>query len=560
MRTIKLFWILCLSVMFQFYTQAQVVYEHTSNKGIYHLLDELANEQWIELNTAIKPYSRIYIASKLLEAEQYSAQMNKRQRKELAFYKKGFSLEIYDELKTNPKLNPFKRAKNIGFDINPLGGFYKDSLFSFQAQFLYGYSIMSNVNGSNYFGYGGLQGYGYVGKRWGFYASLRDMHHKVPLFKKEFLTPEQGGCFKGSTTREGVDWSEMRGGVTYQWQWGEIAMVKDHFEWGNNYHGANIFSAKQPSFGQIKLKLKPASWLEFNYVHGWLVSEIVDSTNSYFTGPEGYPRYRGVFHKKWLTANMFTIRPHKGLNISIGNSVIYSDADNIAYWIPLFIYKPVDHTYNGIGSYTDGDSGQNSQLFADISLRLLKHVHLYGSVFSDEIQFSRIPKSDEHNPWSWKGGVKVQNWLLNNYAFTFEYTKTLPGAYQHRVLSTDYASNNYVLGHFLRANSDEVYTALMVKPLRGLSLQAEYFLQRKGPRIIFGEADDIVKEDFITRVAWKNQSIAFTANYEIFNHINLFAKATSSNITGEQELLELWTPAYLRGRLFTIFAGFQVGL
>ncbi len=542
------------------FVKAQAVYEHTSNTGVYQFLDELANNQWIDINSAIKPYSRHYIAAKLVEADKYSSEMNKRQRQELEFYKKGFGLEIYQELHTNPKLNLFKKAKNLGFDINPLGVFYKDSLFSFQAQFLYGYSIMNNKNGSNLFGYGGLQGYGYVGKHFGFYASLRDMHYKKVLNKVEYLNPLPGGLFKGSTTREGVDWSEMRGGVTYQWKWGEVGIVKDHFEWGDNQHGSNILSSKAPSFGQIRLKLHPVPWLEVNYVHGWLVSEVIDSSKSYMDGHPESPRYRAVFFNKWLSANMFTFKPLKGLRLSIGNSIIYSDSDNIAYWIPLFIYKPVDHTYNAIGSYTGGDAGQNSQLFANVSIRMIKHLHLYGSVFTDEIQFGRITKSNLHNPWSWKGGFQISDLLVNNYSLTFEFTRTLPGAYQHRISSTTYASNRYVLGHFLKDNAEEFYASLVVRPIRGLSLQGEIFLQRHGPNIIFITGKDVVEEPFMRHVAWQNKTIAFTANYELFNNINFFAKATLSNITGEQDLVALWTPEYLRGKQTTMLAGFQVGL
>ena len=48
---------------------SQVVYEDISNNGIYEFLDELANLRLITLNSAIKPYSRNYIAQKLYEAQ-----------------------------------------------------------------------------------------------------------------------------------------------------------------------------------------------------------------------------------------------------------------------------------------------------------------------------------------------------------------------------------------------------------------------------------------------------------------------------------------------------------
>ena len=56
---------------------AQVVYEHISNNAIYDFLDELANEKIISINSVVKPYSRTFIAEKLLEAKEKSDQLTK---------------------------------------------------------------------------------------------------------------------------------------------------------------------------------------------------------------------------------------------------------------------------------------------------------------------------------------------------------------------------------------------------------------------------------------------------------------------------------------------------
>ncbi len=52
-------------LLFPLIINAQVVYEHISRKSIYDFLDELSNAKLIEINSAIKPYSRIFIAEKL---------------------------------------------------------------------------------------------------------------------------------------------------------------------------------------------------------------------------------------------------------------------------------------------------------------------------------------------------------------------------------------------------------------------------------------------------------------------------------------------------------------
>lgn len=533
----------------------QVVYEHISNENIYEFLDEMANEGWIDINTVIKPYSRMFIAEKLEELLAYQNKMSTRQQNELDFYLTGFTLEINDDLKLNPKINFLKKTKGFGVDINPFGGFYKDKLFSFQIQPVYGVNMFNNDNGTERFSYGGLQGYAYIGKHVGVYASLRD-HHMTEAFNRvDYLNQWQGGNFKSRDG--GVDWSEMRGGVTFKWDWIELGLIKDHFTWGNNNHGANIFSAKQPSFAQFTFKVKPAYWLEFNYVHGWLVSEVVDSTRSYWDGTSNDPRFRSVFRPKWMTANMFTIRPIKGLNLSIGNSIIYSDRDHPGFWIPTFIFKPVDHTYNATDSY--GQAGQNSQLFADISVRLIKHLHLYGAVFNDEIKFDRMKTDSLHNFWSWKGGFELTNFLLNNYSLGVEYTRTLPGPYQHPISTTTFESNHYNMGHYLSDNSDEIYAFLLVKPLRGLHIKGEIFIARHGPDVKYKTGGDIVATPFMEKVSWQNTTFALNVKYEVVNNVYIWGNVTMSNITGDEDLVEKWTPEFYRGEQMTISGGFNIG-
>ena len=195
----------------------------------------------------------------------------------------------------------------------------------------------------------------------------------------------------------------MRGGLTYSWEWGTVSLVKDYIEWGNSYRYPNIFSAKAPSFAQLKLHLKPVSWFEFDYFHGWLVSEVIDSSRSYnYNGVE-----RNVFHNKYIAANMFTFIPWKYLYFSVGNSVVYSDQNlNPAYFIPVFFYKSVDHTYNA----ATNSAGQNSQMFFNINSRLIPKINIYYSMFVDVLSFKTLFNEEEHaNHWSMQGGIKVTN-------------------------------------------------------------------------------------------------------------------------------------------------------
>ena len=75
-----------------FITNSQVVYEPVTSNPVYQLLDELAALKVITINSAVKPYSRVFIANKLNQALEKGDKLNKRQLEEVRFY---LSLRIH---------------------------------------------------------------------------------------------------------------------------------------------------------------------------------------------------------------------------------------------------------------------------------------------------------------------------------------------------------------------------------------------------------------------------------------------------------------------------------
>ncbi len=316
----KKYFISFLVILIPVIIQSQVVYEHISRKTIYDFLDELANEKLIEINSAIKPYSRMFIAEKLKEVSEKQDQLNKRQQAELEFYLKDYRLELQPDTKGMKPLNLFPKSDHLATALNPLGLHYRDSVFTASLRPIYGIDYYFNENGSAYHRWGGLEAFAYITEHIGAYTSLRDNYENEILTDPEYFNQAPGAPKKNSP-EGGNEYSEARGGLMASWKWGAFGIVKDHNEWGNNYNGSNILSGRTPSFAQLKLQLTPVRWFEFNYFHGWLVSEVVDSTNSYWDGD----KYRAVFYPKYIAANMFTFRPVRNLEVSLGNSIVYSD-------------------------------------------------------------------------------------------------------------------------------------------------------------------------------------------------------------------------------------------
>ncbi len=529
--------VLLLAVSFSLMSavRGQDVYYHVTNRALYDFLDELANDRIISINSAIKPYSREFIADQLLTSTKNREQLTRRQNLELDFYLKDFRKEL-DTL--------FSSKKRVDLLYR------RDSLFTISVNPILGVQYWQHKNGMNYHRWVGAEAFGYIGKHFGVYVSLRDNYEDKVISDTAYYNRRYGGAYKGT------EYSEMRGGLTWKWKWGTIGLVKDHNEWGNTYHYPNIVSSKAPSFAQIKLNLKPVRWFEFNYFHGWLVSAVVDSSRSYnYNGVQ-----RNVFHDKYMAANMYTFIPWPGLNLSFGNSIIYSDIGvQPAYLIPFFFYKSVDHTYNN----TSNSTGQNSQLFFDISCRLLPKMHIYYSMFLDELSFERMfDPEQQSNHWSMKWGIKVSN-LIPNFILTAEYNRTNPLAYQNDVLTTLYNSNWYNLGHYLKDNADVLYIAASYKPVRGMNVSIYYEKLRKGPTYPYVRSRDpetgisqVHGKSFMEEVLWEQQCYGLSVNYQLINDLYLFADIQRKTANGDEES---YTAPFFLGDLWIGSAGITIG-
>jgi len=551
-------YITILAILLATAIQAQVVYEHISNTAIYDYLDEMASLKIIELNSVVKPYARTMIAEKLRiirqKSEENDALLSKRQKKELDFYLLTYSLEAGPPLQLNPKTTWQNKKHSFGLALNPPGLFYKDSLFTGALQPIVGGSFSVNENGWMSQTWWGAKAWGYIGKNFGFYTSLRDNNVSKLMVTPDYFVQERGVPYK-DYGNEGIDYSEARGGLMVSWNWGSVGVVKDHVEWGTGYNGTNIQSGRVPSFAMIKLNLKPVRWFQFDYFHGWLVSEVIDSTNSYWSGST----YRKVFYPKYIASNMFTFFPFRNFIISLGNSIVYSDpgGPHIAYMIPFLFFKSVDHTLNA----TTGGVGQNSQMFFNVSSRNIKYLHLYMSLFFDDFSVNHLKAKGEYNLYSIKAGGRLSDFPVRNLALTIEYTRTNPLVYQHKIETITYASNLYNMGHYLQDNSQEIYVALQYKPIRGLFLELAYTLGQHGDEYDYAEcASDpdcnLHKLKPLDNITWENQTIQFNARYEIISNTYFFMSFLSGNATGN---VELRTPAYYRGKTTTFTFGANMG-
>ena len=552
---------------------SQDIPEHISYTRIYDYLDELASEGVIELNSTVKPYSRQFIAEKLLQAQKQNTLLNKRQNDDLRFFLNEFALE--QNILPETKLNLVNKETSTLAFIQP-AFHYKDSIFRARITPIIGMTVTRNANGNITKRWYGAEFQAMMGKHLSVYGSLRDISIQGQLLARPgYLNDFPGYEYKESSG--GGDYSDSRGGIKYAWNWGSVGLVKDNIVWGDNYHGSNILSGRAPSFPMLTLHLKPTKWFEMQYIHGWLVSNVADSSHYYLeNGTTKW--YRPA--NKFLAANIFTFTPVKHLNVSVGNSIVYAENNvQAAYLLPFAFYKSIDHSMTkGLGI-----ENQNSQVFFNVSSRNIKHLHLFTSVYADEINFARFkPSSAEKNPISIKVGANLSNFPIQNLSVIGEFTHTNIINYKHSIPVLTWASNSYNLGSYLGDNSQEMYLALRYKPIRGLDLNLSFMDAKHGNEYEYlrrnaNRADaisKIISQPSLGDITWSNKTIGFNAQYEVFSNAYALINVTYSDIRGydltstpidgeirktAQGYLDMFTPAYLQGKNTTITVGFSIG-
>jgi hypothetical protein len=591
--------IFCFLSLCLFNSNAQDIPQNISYTRIYDFIDELATDGVIDVFSAIKPYSRNFIAEKLKEASSKTEKMSRRQIAEIEFFMRDYALE----LDTMPKaiLN-WTDKKTFSLSLLQPAFHYKNKIFKVRITPLIGMDLIMNSRGmitkrmwgaeiqttfvdhisvwgsvrDISFNGKGLKSSEFADTQLGalLHPSFSSYHyfgHKI-----EFLTNSAGYEYD-LNNRYGGDFTESRGGIKVYADWGSLGLVKENIVWGDNYYGSNIISGNAPSFPMVTLHLNPCKWFEFNYIHGFLVSNVLDSSYYYVEqSSESVTEKKYRAKDKFLAANLFTFKPLRGLQLSVGNSVVYAEKlPNAAYYLPFAFYKALDK----IQTRGLGIENQNSQLFFNASSRNIRHLHLYASVYFDEVQFGRFkPKSKEKNPFSYKVGLNLSNFLLKNYSITAEFTRTNILPYKHSIEELTWASNGIGLGHYLGDNSQDIYFAFACKPIRGLDLKLYYVNSTKfnDYEYLRENGEELISQKAFNQKSWSNQTIAFNALYEVFN--NIYANvnvsfnnakgydlsANTGNVEGEncltaQQFLDKFTPKFYQGKNISVTCGLTFG-
>jgi len=519
-------------ILFCITANAQVVFEPL-HRDVYEFLSRLAQKGIIELNDQVKPLPRIYIAEKLLEADCEKC-LTPLEKEELEFFMNDYANEFSFLIDYLLKKRSGITEKDSKGRIRLL--FYNDDLFKINVSPILGVKTGIKDNESLTHFWNGVYLNGYVSDYIGFSFDFRDNTETGKTIDKvKNFTPVTGvnartnfNTFPYSESK--MEYSEVKTTVSADWSWGNFTVGKEFFEWGYGQSGKLILSAKAPSFPFIRLDIHPVKWLSFNYIHAWLASDVIDSSEIYIT-TVGNNRLN--FREKYLASHMLTVSPLKGLSISLGESIVYSDKLQITYLMPFMFFRLADHYisrhYNSAGS--------NSQIFAGISSRNhIEKTHLYGTLFIDEVKIgSLFNQEQQRNQLGFSLGSSIVDLPFNNLKFTLEYTKIYPFVYVHYIPTTTYENASYTLGHWMGSNADQIYASLNYRLIQGLqaTLWAQYI--RKGETgTPFQQQYQQPQPPFLFGLQTNYSYLGLSAKYEFIHEFFVKGEFQYMNTSAEQ--------------------------
>lgn len=575
---------------------------------LYDFLDELLTDGVVVHQTAVRPYSRQQVAEMLMAAQTADSLLNVRQKKDLAFYLNEFALER-DTMVSNYVQYTDHSTYNLSLADPQFSYRSKNSMFKMRLRPILGADVTASKKGVLLQRWWGAELQMDIANHVSIWGSLRDNSWSGNWLSKKYypddndrmygarihygasrtqpaLTPMTGVQYKEANY--GGDFSDSKGGISlYSW-WGNIAVQRENIRWGDAYHASNILSGRAPAVPMISLQLTPCKWFQFDYFHAWLVSNIMDSTYYYLEnttkGDVQVKNYRPM--NKFMAANMFTFTPIKHLSFSVGNSIIYAEQTiQAAYLIPIAFYKSLDHLLTK-GLITQN---QNSQAFASLSVRPVKHLQLYGSFYLDEFSIKRLkPSNQENNPISYLVGFNWSGWPIKGLSLKGEFMRSYIACYTHSIDALTWQSNSFDMGHYMGDNAQSIYAELAYRPTRGMLIKMSYTHDTKYNSYAYlrryrtatedirdgGISETLAQKPF-DHAIFRNEVLRLDGIYEVhpnmyltlaleYNNARGFDNQKTNAIKSEdigdaQYYLDKYMPLYYQGKNLTVSAAFSFG-
>lgn len=507
--------LLCITRLTLSNVQAQVVWENPRLQ-INSFLSRQAQKGNIDIADFILPMSRKEIAFNLFALKDSIHKLSIIEKEELNFY-----LQEYTEF------NGDRIDSTLFFKKDPYGRWRafsaENSDFLIRIDPAIGMETIQGGGKSILKMSGGLQLWGHMGKNISFQAFFTDITEygsKVDTIRQ--FTNETGIVRFANVKPDSklLTYSNLRASVSYEFKNGSVSLGNDQLLWGYGENGRLVMSDKAPAYPFIRFDYQPLKWVKFQYSHTWLQSAILDSARSYPKGNTIYGSEREIYLSKFMATHSLNFFPVKGLSLSIGESIIYSDKMDPGYLIPVMFFK----AYDQISSRYKINTGSNGQFFFQASSRNhIKGMHLYGTLFIDEIRASEaLNKNKSRNQIGFNAGASITDIFLPYLTLGMEYTRINPFVYQNLIPAQTYTSQNYLMGDWIGQNADRLTAWLKYNPLPRLSTKIRLDYIRKGED---GTLEDQYYAEpqpkFLSSKVEIQKQLLIEARYELINNLNI---------------------------------------
>ena len=525
--------------------QAQTIWENPETP-VMGYLQRMAQKGKVELQDIIQPITRKQIEQALVALS--NTTLTATEQKELNFFLQEYkSIQETDtailkalQKDANKRLRGlFLHQKDFILNVDPLGSLARISTN--------GNSFTQMSHGLNFWG---------QAKQFAFQFYYKDYTENGNGFESfRMASPEKSIIKLYNPTSTAQNFSEIRGNISYSFNKGSISLGKDHLNWGYGENGKIVLDNKVNSYPFIRLDYSPTKWMQFNYTHAWLNSNIIDSNALYTTGVgAGSGEQRIQFIPKYMATHSLVFTPTKGLNIAIGETVVYSDKTDIGFFIPVNFFKIYD---NNRSNYNI-NAGSNGQFFIQASSRnQIKNTHLYASMFIDEIRVATIfNRAKSRNQLGYTIGGSVTDILLPYLTLGTEYTRVNPFVYTNLVEAQNYTQYDRVMGDWMGSNFDRYMVYAKYNPIPKLNLYARFQSIRKGG--LGSIADQYLAEPqppYLYDLQNKRKDLFLQFRYEWINNFYLLGSYESLKYSFKKENAH---PALQSGQ--TIQLGISFGI
>jgi hypothetical protein len=436
----------------------------------------MAQKGIINVDDLIQPITRTKIKNALVGIKNVDTLLSSKEKNELNFYLEEYPLKNDTPAVTKItflKKDNYNRWRSLNINSTEFE-LHADPIIGIEAISGSGKSITQISNGFEIWGALGKS------KNWSYQVYYRDYTETGNINNiYRSLNPEKGIILIGDHTNNQINYSEIRTNVSYNWNNGSISLGKDNITWGYGENGKIVLSDIAPSFPYFRFDYNPFKWLNFNYINTWLNSNIIDSTKTYPTHTNnvmGDIRY--AYIPKFFALHSVNIKPMKGLDISLGESVVYSDQLDIGFLMPFNLFKIYD---NNRSNYLI-NAGSNGQYFLQLNSRNhIKNSHLYASLFIDEIKVTAIfDKVKSRNQLGFTLGGSFTDAFINYLTMGAEYTRVNPFVYSNLIPAQSYTQYDSNLGDWMGNNFDRSSFFLKYNPISKLKLKFLFNKIRKG--------------------------------------------------------------------------------